>query len=99
MHLVDIAPIDDTDPAAVVTAIANELASFSEELADKPRWLVINKIDLLDADDRAAAKEKLLSDLDWQGLVFEVSAATGEGTEALGQAIVRELETLQESDE
>ncbi|MEJ2129123.1 MAG: GTPase ObgE [Woeseiaceae bacterium] len=99
LHVVDIAPIDGSDPATVVTAIAKELASFSAELADKPRWLVINKIDLLDSEERAAAREKLVADLDWDGPVFEVSAATGEGTEALGQAIIRELEVLRESDD
>jgi len=96
LHLVDIAPIDGSDPGAVVKAIANELGNFSDELAEKTRWLVINKIDLLSDEDRAEARKKLLSDLDWKGPVFEVSAATGEGTEALGQAIVRELESLQE---
>jgi GTP-binding protein len=94
LHLVDIAPIDGSDPATVVTAIANELSNFSDDLADKSRWLIINKIDLLTPEDLATAREKLLSDLNWQGPVFEVSAATGEGTEALGQAIMRELEDL-----
>jgi len=97
LHLVDIAPIDGSDPATVVTAIVNELANFSADLSAKPRWLVINKIDLLSDEDRSEAREKLLSDLDWKGPVFEVSAATGEGTEALGQAIVRELETADEA--
>jgi GTP-binding protein len=99
LHLVDIAPIDGADPATVVKAIAKELQRFSADLADKPRWLVINKIDLLDEDDRAAARDKLLADLDWNGPVFEVSAATGEGTDALAQAIIRELEALQETDD
>jgi GTP-binding protein len=98
LHLVDIAPIDpDLNPADEVLAIAKELSNFSEELAEKPRWLVINKIDLLPADELAAAKAKLLSALNWSGPVFEVSAATGEGTEALGQAIMRHLE--QDADE
>jgi GTP-binding protein len=61
--------------------------------------LIINKIDLLNAEDLAIARDKLLADLDWQGPVFEVSAATREGTEALGQAIMRELESLQELEE
>lgn len=99
LHVVDIAPIDGTDPATVVTAIANELGKFSADLAEKPRWLIINKIDLLNAEDLAIARDKLLADLDWQGPVFEVSAATREGTEALGQAIMRELESLQELEE
>jgi len=99
LHLVDIAPIDGSDPAEVVKAIANELGNFSEDLAHKPRWLVINKIDLLTEDDRVTAREKLLASLEWDGPVFDVSAATGEGTEALGKAIIRELETLQEAEE
>ncbi len=95
LHLVDIAPLDESiDPADSVRAIAAELGKFSGELAAMPRWLVINKIDLLPEDERAARRERLLSDLDWQGPVFEVSAATGEGTEALGQAIMQNLEIL-----
>jgi GTP-binding protein len=68
------------------------LSNFSADLADKPRWLIINKTDLLPADKLAIARQKLLSELAWEGPVFEVSAATGEGTEALGQAIMRGLE-------
>ena len=93
LHLVDIAPLNpDAKPADHVRAIANELGNFSEDLAAKPRWLVINKVDLLDDDSRVEARAALLENLDWQGPVFEVSAATGEGTEALAQAIMRELE-------
>ena len=93
LHLVDIAPIDpDSSPANEVKAIAAELGKFSQELAEKDRWLVLNKIDLLAASDRDAARAAILQELDWKGPVFEVSAATGEGTEELGQAIMRELE-------
>jgi GTP-binding protein len=97
LHLVDIAPIDPaTNPAAEVQAIARELQNFSDDLAEKPRWLVINKSDLLADDELREAKEKLLSELDWSAPVFTVSAATGAGTEALGQAIMRELEDRRE---
>jgi len=96
LHLVDIAPIDGSDPADTVTAIANELVKFSDDLADKPRWLIINKIDLLDAEDQAKATQDLLTKLDWKGRVFEVSAATGEGTRSLGQAVMRELDQIAE---
>jgi len=97
LHLVDIAPIDENiDAAESVTSIANELDNFSSELAASPRWLIINKTDLLAADVLAERRTRLLADLDWSGPVFEVSAATGEGTEALGQAIVRELELMDE---
>ena len=92
LHLVDIAPIDGSDPATAVEAIVRELGSFSAELMEKPRWLVINKIDLLNDADLAAACGELLKKLDWQGPVFKVSAVTGDGTEALAQAVMRELE-------
>jgi GTP-binding protein len=97
LHLVDIAPMDpDVDPAAEVRAIANELGRFSNELADKPRWLVINKIDLLSEEDLPVAREMLLEALDWDGPVFEVSAATGAGTDALGHAVIKALEEFEE---
>ncbi len=99
LHLVDIAPLDESiDPAASVASIAKELGNFSEDLAATPRWLVINKIDLLAADVLANRRSALLETLAWDGPVFEVSAATGEGTEALGQAIMRELEHFEELD-
>jgi GTP-binding protein len=93
LHLVDIAPIDPAvNPADEVRAIERELENFAADLAAKPRWLVINKIDLLTADDLATARATLLHELQWQGPVFEVSAATGAGTEALGQAVIQALE-------
>lgn len=97
LHLVDIAPIDESiDPAESVRAIAAELENYSDELAAMPRWLVINKIDLLPEDERQSRRDSLLAALEWDGPVFEVSAATGEGTESLGQAVMRALESAQE---
>jgi GTP-binding protein len=99
LHLVDVAPIDPAaNPAAEVAAIAKELEKFSPDLADKPRWLVINKIDLLAPEDLAATRERLLDELGWDGPVFEVSAATGAGTEALGHAVMRALEEFAEEE-
>jgi GTP-binding protein len=93
LHVVDIAPMDTKeDPVHAVQALERELAKFSAELADKPRWLVINKIDLLDDDTLALMKQHLLEKIGWKGPVFEVSAATGEGTAELAHAIVKELE-------
>ena len=98
LHLVDIAPLDiDQDPATAFRAIEKELQKFSAELTDKPRWLVINKIDLLPADDLGVVKEMLLSELDWKSPVFLVSAETGEGTDALGQAVMRWMEEMDEA--
>jgi GTP-binding protein len=94
LHLVDIAPVDESEPADAVAAIQRELAKFSAELAAKPRWLIINKIDLLAEHDLANARSALLKNLDWQGPAFEVSAATGRGTTELAQAVMRELERM-----
>ncbi|MDH3585699.1 MAG: GTPase ObgE [Gammaproteobacteria bacterium] len=100
LHVVDIAPVDTReDPVHSVQALELELGKFSAELAEKPRWLVLNKIDLLDDETLVLIKQDLLEKLHWDGPVFAVSAATGEGTEALGQAIMRELEIRREADE
>ncbi|MDJ0907946.1 MAG: GTPase ObgE [Woeseiaceae bacterium] len=97
LHLVDIAPLDESiDPAESVRSVARELEKFSAELSESPRWLVINKVDLLAADARAEKREALVTDLDWDGPVFEVSAATGEGCEELAQAVMRALELMDE---
>jgi GTP-binding protein len=100
LHIVDIAPLDSNiDPADEMLAIQRELGKFSADLTDKPRWLIINKIDLLAEDGRADARRALLEKTEWNGPVFEVSAATGEGTEALGQAVMRQLQLNQEEAE
>ena len=93
LHVVDVAPLDESQSAATaIAAIENELARFSDELAGKERWLVINKIDLVPEDERVNARRQLLEQADWQGPSFMVSAATGEGTEELAQAAMRALE-------
>ena len=99
LHVVDIAPLDvDERPADQIKAIEQELKKFSKELAGKPRWLVLNKVDLLAAEDLPAERERLLGELQWDGRVFEVSAATGAGTERLGQAVMRELAVMSEGE-
>ena len=97
LHLVDIAPLDEhADPAEDVRAIEGELAKFSEDLESKPRWLIVNKMDLLPEDGFAAARRRLIEMLGWTGPVHEISAATGAGTEALAQAVMREIERMDE---
>lgn len=97
LHVVDIAPLDEAiDPAESVRAIAAELGKFSPELADKERWLVINKIDLLLPEDLEMRRQRLLENLGWAGPVFEVSAATGAGTDDLGKAVMRRLEQIED---
>lgn len=95
LHIVDIAPLDENEqPAVQVRTIGDELAKFSADLADKPRWLVLNKADLVPADGLDELRERIVAELQWPGPVFAVSAATGTGTEGLAQAVMRELEAM-----
>lgn len=92
LHVVDAAPLEGTPGAAEqVRTVARELAKFSPELAERPRWLVLNKIDLVAPDERQGLRERLLDELDWRAACYEVSAATGEGCIELAQAVIREL--------
>ena len=96
LHLVDPVPPDGSSPAEAFRAIEKELGRFSPDLLDKPRWLVINKSDLLPADAQQAFRDDLVAELGWQGPAYLVSAGTGEGTDALGQSVMRELERMRE---
>ena len=99
LHLVDIAPIDpDADPVNDFRAIEQELVRFSDDVSEKPRWLVLNKTDLLTEEDIASVRRDLLDQLSWDGPVFETSAVSGEGTEMLAQAVMRELEKTGDQD-
>ncbi len=87
LHMVDMLPVDGSDPLENARTIQNELSRFSATLAERPRWLVLNKMDLLPEDSREAVCQKLVDDLQWQGPVFFVSALTKEGTDKLCNAI------------
>ena len=93
LHLVDIAPPDpDADPVEGARAITRELNKFSPELAKKDRWLVLNKIDLLPADDGDQRCREIVRRQRFKGPVFRISGATGRGTKELCQAIMNHLD-------
>jgi GTP-binding protein len=93
LHLVDVAPLDESiDLAEQVRKIEGELATFDRALADKERWLVLNKRDLLDAVQFEQRRDEILQRLNWKGPVLGVSAVTGEGTVELTEALMRRLE-------
>jgi len=93
LHVVDItASHDGTDPAEAARALVGELGAYSDALAGRERWLVLNKIDLLQGEAREAACRSVIEALDWQGPVFRIAALSGEGTQALCQAIMTRLE-------
>ena len=83
LHIVDMAPLDGSEPVEAAVALVRELEHFSPTLAERDRWLVLNKIDLLDGETLARRREALLAALDWRGPVYLVSAISGEGTSAL----------------
>ncbi len=100
LHVVDLAPLDPaTDVAADAATIVSELERFSPELAARPRWLVFNKLDLLDEETAARRVEAVVSALGWEGPVFRISALAGTGTEALCRAVMNELEAREEAAE
>jgi GTP-binding protein len=95
LHLVDIMPPDpDADPVKDAKAIVGELKKFSKDLADKPRWLVLNKIDLMPEDEAEEKCAEIVRRLRWKGTTYRISAATGKGTKELVQAVMREIEEI-----
>jgi GTP-binding protein len=93
LHLVDIAPIEpDADPVRDARAIIAELKKFSKELAAKPRWLVLNKRDLLPDDEAEKRARAIVRSLRFRGPHFLVSGATGRGTKELTDAVMAFLE-------
>jgi GTP-binding protein len=95
LHLVDIAPAEGLPPPLEqAEIIATELAAYGAELADKERWLVLNKSDLLSADEADLLQRELVVNLAWNAPIFLISAATGDGTEALCGALMRRLDEI-----
>ena len=92
LHLVDMAPLDQSDPAEAAEVIIRELEKFSPALAERERWLVLNKADQLLDDEREERMRAVVERLGWQGPVFVISALEREGTEALSQAIMRYMD-------
>ena len=84
LHLVDLAPFDEgVDIVHEARAIVEELRKYDEALADKPRWLVLNKLDMIAEEERADKVAQFVRDYGWTGKVYQISAATREGTDAL----------------
>jgi GTP-binding protein len=100
LHLVDMAPMDaDISPAQEVRLITAELEKYSDDLYERERWLVLNKLDLLPAEEFTAQRAAILKELDWQGPVYAISALTGEGTRELMQDLMQRLKALREQDQ
>jgi GTP-binding protein len=83
LHIVDLAPFDTVDPVKEAKAIVKELKKYDESLFEKPRWLVLNKLDMVPEDERKKRVKDFVKRFGWKGRVFEISALTREGCEDL----------------
>ena len=93
LHVVDIAPFDDdVDPVAQAKAIVQELKKYDETLYEKPRWLVLNKLDMVPEAEREETVKQFVKRLRWRGPVFGISALTREGCEPLIRSIYSYLQ-------
>lgn len=97
LHLVDVAPLDGSDPVEDVKTIAHELEKFSAELGERERWLVLNKIDMVPEEERKSLCRDIVERLDWQGPVFEISALAKLGTRELVFAIMEVIEARRQA--
>lgn len=98
LHVVDVAPLDeDNEPVKAVRTIEAELEQYSDELAGYPRWLVLNKVDLLPPEEREARCQAIIDELGWENeRVFQISAVTQQGTQDLCFQIMQYLEEYAE---
>jgi len=92
LHLVDIAPFDEgVDPVAQAKAIVAELKKYDQALYEKPRWLVLNKLDMVPADEREARVKDFVKRMRYKGPVFQISALTREGCEELVKSVFQHV--------
>ena len=98
LHLVDVAPFDESDPAQQALSIVRELERFSPTLAARPRWLVLNKIDLIDEETLKQRRQAIVEALDWEGPVYEVAAISGRETVRLSGDLMTAIEFLNQQE-
>ena len=100
LHIVDLAPFDEgVDPVAQAKAIVGELKKYDDALFKKPRWLVLNKLDMIDNDKRAEIVKDFVKRFKFKGPVFEISALTREGCEQLIKTIYQHVKKVQQSEQ
>ncbi len=99
LHVIDIAPVDDSDPIESAKTIIEELRAYNPALLSKPRWLVLNKIDMLPNEEmRQEAINKLIDGLKWTGKVFAISAIRAEGTQALCYSLMQLIDEMKQTE-
>ena len=99
LHVIDIAPIDESDPVEAATSILAELEKYSPKLASKPRWLVINKTDLMLEEELDEQIKRLTDALNWDEKVYKISAYNREGTSELALELLDFIQSLPAEEE
>lgn len=94
LHVIDIMPVDGSDPAENAVTIVNELHQYSEKLAHKPRWIVFNKIDLLLEDEVDEVCQRIIDALEFNGDTRRISAFSKIGTDDLCHDVMKFIESL-----
>ena len=99
LHVIDVMPPDGSDPVDSAKIIINELAEFDPELPNKPRLLVLNKMDMLpDEQSRQDMAKAIVNGLNWEGKVFSISAISGEGTKQLCYSLMQLIDEMKEAE-
>ncbi|SON48105.1 Obg family GTPase CgtA [Vibrio tapetis] len=94
LHMIDIMPVDESDPVQNALTIIDELEQYSEKVAKKPRWLIFNKIDLMPEEEAEAIIQRVLEALAWEGEYFKISAVNKLGTKDLCYKLSNFMEEL-----
>ncbi len=93
LHLIDIAPFGDEDPVVDALKIIQELERYNPELAQRERWLVLNKLDLVAEEEQKVLCDDIVTRMNWTGPVFKISTLTKDGMTDLCYKIYAHLET------
>jgi GTP-binding protein len=94
LHLVDSAPVDEKNIVESIREIEKELNAFDPALASRERWLVLNKSDLLSAEEMTQLQLDLVEQLSWQYPIYIISAVTGSGCRELVNALMERLSNI-----
>ena len=92
LHIIDIAPFDQSDPVESAEKILKELEKYSPDMLDEPRWLVLNKTDLLPEEEAQLVCKDIVDRLNWRGPLYEISAISSKGTKELVFDIMNHLD-------
>jgi GTP-binding protein len=98
LHVIDFAPFDESvDPVAQARSIVAELKKYDASLHAKPRWVVLNKLDMIPVEIREARVKDFIRRFRWKAPIFQISALTREGCEPLVRAVYQYVASVRTS--